>query len=1053
MLGVGKIAGGGDSYYLEAVASGADEYYRGVGEAPGVWMGSASIGLGLCGEVEPDDLKAIWNGIEPSTGERLGAFPNRTIDMFDLCFKAPKSVSLLFAFADPDIAAEVRDGHDAAVTAALGYLEREAVRSRAGKGGARSVEVTGLVAAAFRHRTSRTGDPHLHTHVLAANAAKGVDGKWRTLNGTLLLHHALTAGYLYQAQLRRELTDRLGVAWHRPEHGVADMVGIDRSVIEGFSDRRRQIQEHLDEVGFRSARAAQIATLDTRIAKDETDPVSMRDVWLAKADELGFDPAALDEMVYVACAFISSGELSELFDRLRGPGGLTKQASTFDRRDVLRAVAGSLSVGGSVDQIEEWATDVVASPDVVRIHGRDGLDATSTIRRRDGRVIAVPVAAERWSTVELIEIEQHLIDTAVASVNAGVGVVPEEIVEAALAKRPSLRPEQIAMIARLTTSGAGIDVVSAAAGTGKTFGMDGARDAWQAAGFRVLGASLAAEAAHELQSAAGIPSTTLARLDLDLWSRRQHFDARTVLVIDEASMAGTRALANVMHQAIEAGTKVVLIGDPKQLPEIDAGGVLHALTRRLEPIELTDNRRQSAEWERAAVAHLRDGDIDTALDAYRRHGRLITAETAGDVRTTMVADWWAWRTSGAAVRMMAIRHGDVDDLNGRARAYLTRAELVHGPTLDINGRPFQAGDDIICGRNNGRLGVRNGMPATITAVDPDTRTLTIRTPDDRTIDLPSSYLDRGWVAHGYAATVHKTQGKTVDHALLLGSDELYRSRGYVGMSRGRHTNHLYVIDTAHPDRVAEHHPHPAPVQPFELITAALRRDDIKQLAIDTGDPVDLWTLDQLVAERDRLLRIYHACPDDRTIDQRSLRARRDRLTGELEPKVKRYNELADRRVRLPKHRAEMITLQAEITSHRTALDDVERELDTIAKHHRNRNRYIDQHQPDLDRWDLINDRIDTKILEHVDRNLRRPPPHLVAALGTVPGAGPALERWRRNATLVDRYRLDHHITGPEPFGHHRNGQPAGIPLELRMTLLEHAAPTHTIAAPDVGLGL
>ena len=294
MLGIGKIAGGGDTYYLEAVAGGADEYYRGVGEAPGEWAGAAAIEFGLSGEVDPDDLRAVWNGLDPQTGSRLGNFPNRTVHVFDLTFKAPKSVSILFGLGGPEIAREVRDAHDAAVRAAVGYLEREAVRSRAGKGGAQVMEVSGLMAAQFRHRTSRAGDPHLHTHVLAANLAHGVDGKWRTLDGRALFGHALTAGYLYQAHLRDELTTRLGVDWNRVERGCADVAGIDRSVIDGFSERRRQIQEHLDQVGFHSARAAEIATLETRAAKDpRSHPATMRGVWHAKADDLGLDPSSI----------------------------------------------------------------------------------------------------------------------------------------------------------------------------------------------------------------------------------------------------------------------------------------------------------------------------------------------------------------------------------------------------------------------------------------------------------------------------------------------------------------------------------------------------------------------------------------------------------------------------------------------------------------------------------------------------------------------------------------------------------------------------------------
>ena len=177
-------------------------------------------------------------------------------------------MSLLAGLGDPDTARTVTAAHEAAVDAAFGYIERSAARSRTGKNGIHQIEVDGLVASAFRHRTSRAGDPHLHTHVLVANMGQGTDGVWRTLDGRWLYLHAKTAGYLYEAHLRQELTRRLGVEWEPVKNGIADVAGIDRSVLEHFSDRRRQIEEHLDEIGFRSARAAELAALDTRHAKD-----------------------------------------------------------------------------------------------------------------------------------------------------------------------------------------------------------------------------------------------------------------------------------------------------------------------------------------------------------------------------------------------------------------------------------------------------------------------------------------------------------------------------------------------------------------------------------------------------------------------------------------------------------------------------------------------------------------------------------------------------------------------------------------------------------------
>jgi conjugative relaxase-like TrwC/TraI family protein len=768
MLSIGKTRLSGEGYYLAAVADGVDEYYRGLGEAPGRWTGDAAATLGCEGEVGAEQLHAVWAGQHPDSGEALGRFPGREIAGYDLTFRAPKSVSLLALLGDPDTATTVTAAHEAAVDAAFSYIEQNAARSRTGKNGVHQVEVQGLVAAAFRHRTSRAGDPHLHTHVLVANMAQGPDDVWRTLDGRWLYLHAKTAGYLYEAHLRDELTRRLGVEWEPVKNGIADVAGIDRTVIDHFSDRRRQIEEHLDEIGFRSARAAELAALETRQAKDPSlDVGSMRQVWEAKAAEIGFDPASLAEVTdRVPRSFpdLVPGSVPGLFpvsvpipgqdrvaEQLLGPEGLTARASTFDRRDVLRGIAERMPAGAPVAQIEAMADDFVTRPEVVRLlmpATGAGLLGSDVIRRADGSVIAAASPEPRWSTLELIGLEQDLVDRATARAGDGSGVVPAKTLTKVLATRPTLEAEQAEMVTRLTRSGNGIDVVSAAAGTGKTYTLDAARDAWQAAGYRVIGAAQAGIAAQELQSSAGIESSTLAMLRIDLDTGRTTLDARTVLVIDEAGMAGTRTLGPVLVAADRAGTKVVLVGDPRQLPEIDAGGVLTGLSERLGPIELTHNRRQRQQWERDALAELRAGDIDVALTAYADNGRIVTGTNALEVRRAIVADWWAYRLAGDTTTMTAFRRDDVDDLNGRARAYLTRAGQLHGPTLEINDRPYQAGDQIVCLRNNRPLGVHNGTRAIVTGIDPDHHSVTIQT-NRGEVRLPGGYVDAGHLAHGY----------------------------------------------------------------------------------------------------------------------------------------------------------------------------------------------------------------------------------------------------------------------------------------------------------------
>ncbi len=293
MLNMSKLAAGPGAgrYYVDRVAHGREDYYAGEGEAPGTWMGGGAAMLGLAGEVSEQGIVRLLEARDPATGELLREpVSSGAVAGFDLTFRAPKSVSILFGIAEPEVAREVVAAHDAAVAEAMAYMEREACRARRGRGGAVVIEGRGFIGAAFRHRSSRAGDPQLHTHVVIANATQAADGRWTALDGRALFRHAKTAGYLYQAVLRAELSERLPVRWLAVERGTADLAGVPRGVIEHFSQRRAEILEHMAARGERSARAAQIATLETRRSKRHDVPVErLRAEWRARAAEHGLN--------------------------------------------------------------------------------------------------------------------------------------------------------------------------------------------------------------------------------------------------------------------------------------------------------------------------------------------------------------------------------------------------------------------------------------------------------------------------------------------------------------------------------------------------------------------------------------------------------------------------------------------------------------------------------------------------------------------------------------------------------------------------------------------
>src|SRR5882757_1611590 len=289
MLSIGKLGSGQEHYYLDKVAEGAEDYYSGEGEAAGYWLGDAASELGLEGHVEPDQLVAMLTGANPATGEPLGlrhVAGRGPVPGFDLTFSAPKSVSLTWALGGPPAASEVADAHRASVAAALDYMQRMACWTRRGHGGHEFVHGDGFLAAAYVHRSSRAGDPQLHTHVLVANATRGPDGRWTRLYHPAIYDHAKTAGYIYEATLRHELTRRLGVRWQEVENGIAEIEGFDPEHLRVFSTRRAEILAATAPGA--SARARQVATLATRKAKDrDIAEESLRERWRSQAEEIG----------------------------------------------------------------------------------------------------------------------------------------------------------------------------------------------------------------------------------------------------------------------------------------------------------------------------------------------------------------------------------------------------------------------------------------------------------------------------------------------------------------------------------------------------------------------------------------------------------------------------------------------------------------------------------------------------------------------------------------------------------------------------------------------
>jgi conjugative relaxase-like TrwC/TraI family protein len=857
MLTIAKLGVGQESYYLSKVASGVEDYYSGEGEAAGAWLGRGAGRLGLDGEVDGGDLRSLLAGMTVDGDQRLVGQPgHRRVPGWDLTFSAPKSVSVLWALAHGDVAREVVAAHEAAVRAGLEYLEQHATASR------RRVDTRiepvrgeGLVVAAFRHRTSRAGDPQLHTHALAVNAVERIDGGWGALHSPVIYRHARTAGFVYQALLRSELTERLGISWTPIINGYAEIDGVDQRLQRLFSKRRADIVDALGEREH-SLAATSAAARRTRTAKAPSATVNeLRDRWADEAAEAGIDPVSVLQRAHKVAMSVPAANQAEITDALLAPTGLTMSQSTFERRDLMRAWCESLPPGTPVDlpALEARCDRFLRGDDVVAVAASDSVggvvDASGqrvTTRPREGR----------WTTTQLLELEHELLVTVAGGTNVGAGRVAVAVVDEVLADRSDLSGEQAAMVRHLTTSGNGVDVVVGQAGTGKTYALAAAADLWRAAGLQPIGVALAARAASELQDGTGIPSSTVAQFLLDAPGG---LSPNHVVVVDEAAMVDTRRLARLVSLAAGVGAKVALVGDHHQLPAVETGGAFAAMVDRLDPVELHENRRQRERWERETLAQLRVGATGPAgagavVAAYRARGRLHEATTPADAKTAMVRDWDQSRRSGAAVVMVASRRDDVDELNAMARALLVAEGAVAEGGIVAGGRQFAAGDRVVCLRNDRSVGVHNGLFADVVDVDPEERSAVLAV-DGCRIQVPAPYLEAGQLAHAYATTIHKAQGATVDHTLLLGSDDLYKQAAYVGLSRGRDRNDLYVSAELEVDD--EQHGATEAEGSATRLARALVRDRAKQLAVvqvqhQDRDEARAAPLAALWAELDRI---------------------------------------------------------------------------------------------------------------------------------------------------------------------------------------------------------
>ncbi len=456
---------------------------------------------------------------------------------------------------------------------------------------------------------------------------------------------------------------------------------------------------------------------------------------------------------------------------LENPGialdAITHQQATFTSRDLATFVHRHSE---GKDQFDAVLAAVRGSPDLVRL-GPDGR------------------GEERFTSRAMLETEQRLERATIAldarrhhSVN---DLHRERALTRAETRGMVLSPEQRGAFEHVTEA-RGISSVIGYAGTGKSAMLGLAREAWESAGYTVHGAALSGIAAENLESGSGIASRTIASLEHQWGQGRELLTDKSILVIDEAGMIGTRQMERVITEAEKRGAKVVLVGDPQQLQAIEAGASFRSIAERHGAVEITTIRRQSEDWQRDATRQLATGRTDEALTAYQAAGHVHAADTRGQAREDLIDRWDRNRMADPDASRIILTHtnDEVRELNEAARGRMRAASLLGedvGLTVERGERSFASGDRVMFLKNERSLEVKNGTLGTVEQVSQIA--MRVRTDDGRSIAF--DLRDYAHIDHGYAATIHKAQGMTVDSVHVLATPGLDRHAAYVALSRHR----------------------------------------------------------------------------------------------------------------------------------------------------------------------------------------------------------------------------------------------------------------------------
>lgn len=804
---LGKGSKGGD-YYLNA--SMQDDYYSNDGgkEPHGTWFNPENRMPGAANNAatNPDDFRALMAGFDPITGEALcqGAGENH-IAGYDFTFSAPKEVSVLWSQVSPEIRKEIEASQRAAVESAIAFMSEKAGITRRGKGGLIKEKVD-LVAALFEHGSSRENDPQLHTHSVVLNLARRADGTYGTIDiNQALKWQAATAG-VYHTELAAQLSERLGVITAvKEDEFIFSIPAIPDRVKDQFSKRRKQIKEALKGSEFIDRNVIQNAVTETRDQKSELTREQLFERWEREGKAIGFSRE-------VAEAYLNNKEhepltteqITTIADLI--PSYLTVTKSLFTEPQLYAAIGIKMQAKGDAADIQAAADYLFASDQLVQL----GMDDNGN---------------KVYSTSEMIALEKRMTAIARDSRN-DAHVMATEAVDRAIINKVGMSAEQAEAVRHATQNERMVSIIEGAAGAGKSYTMDTVKEVYQSQGYTIHGLALSWSAADVLSDSAKIENArAIEGFVRQIVKGEMVLSPKSVIIIDECGLVGSRHMEVILSAAEKAGAKVILTGDSKQLLPVEAGGAAVALVQEIGSCRIDSIRRQKDEWQREAVLNFADGRASEGLQAYLENDCVVFNENQESTLAAMVEDWERYRQASPekTTLMLANDNETVRELNNAIREKLKAEGKIAEQEIALRTSDlrkafdlkFAVGDKIIFRKNDKELeiygdptkkeasGVYNRTQGQITAINLETEngvpeiTIALGRGGSVTIQAgPEGYWDNKThavpIQHAYATTVYASQGMTVDQVFIKDSAFIERRLAYVGMSRHREGCKLYL---------------------------------------------------------------------------------------------------------------------------------------------------------------------------------------------------------------------------------------------------------------------